>query len=111
MERPHSRLDKVPLGASKCVNPLAYDLEAPALESGKFSTREKYSGFLYPRETHPGTAKPIVLLKGKRSLVVFAAWENEEGSTINFVWGAFFLVTSPINVQGIHEAVSGFPRT
>jgi hypothetical protein len=49
-------LDQVPMG---CVNWAAYDLETSALELGKFSTREKYSGFLYPQETHTGIAKPL----------------------------------------------------
>lgn len=51
------------------------------------------------------------MLPGKRRGVIFAVWRSEEGSTLNFAWGTYFLLTSPINVPGIHEVVSGFPRT
>lgn len=100
MERTYSKLDKVTLGASRAVL-IVLPMTKRCLPMSQVNSEpEKNTN---PQETH-----------SRKS--TFHAWKEkegsyfcykEEGSTLNFAWGAFFLVNSPINGPGIHEVVSG----
>lgn len=108
MERPPSTLDKVPLGASRAVL-AALPMTERCLPMNQVNSEPEKN--THPQETHLCIAKPTFHAPKEKEGSYFCYMEEWGGSTLNLTWDAFFLVTSPINVPGIHEVVSGFPRT
>lgn len=76
MERPHSKLDKVPLGASRAVF-TALPMTERYLPMSQVNSEPKKN--IHPQETHPGVVKPTFHAPKEKEPRYFCCMEEWEG--------------------------------